>query len=175
MKRILQNCCYLILSVCMSSMLACSNMTTTSNSAASPVLSKTVMSGGASKFQLVRTGENLRIILPAKELFFPLSPRIEPSAYATLDEMVGILNSYETVSIKIAGYTDNDGWQARNVSLSIMRARNVANYLWQEGVNTRMIYAEGYGDLDPIASNSSESGRDKNQRIEIIARLSCWS
>jgi outer membrane protein OmpA-like peptidoglycan-associated protein len=68
--------------------------------------------------------------------------------------------------LEIAGYTDNTGNAADNVSLSQARAEAVRNAFMKYGVNPDMLVAKGYGSADPIASNDTVEGRLKNRRIE---------
>jgi OOP family OmpA-OmpF porin len=68
--------------------------------------------------------------------------------------------------IEIAGYTDNTGEPAANVTLSQQRADAVRNMMIQEGVDPAMLVAKGYGGADPVASNDTDAGRFRNRRIE---------
>jgi outer membrane protein OmpA-like peptidoglycan-associated protein/uncharacterized protein YidB (DUF937 family) len=68
--------------------------------------------------------------------------------------------------IEIAGYTDNTGDAAANVSLSQQRAESVRNALIRNGVNPAMLVAKGYGGANPVASNDLLEGRFRNRRIE---------
>jgi outer membrane protein OmpA-like peptidoglycan-associated protein len=68
--------------------------------------------------------------------------------------------------IEIAGYTDNTGDAAANVSLSQQRAEAVRNELIRNGVNPAMLVAKGYGGANPVANNDLLEGRFRNRRIE---------
>jgi outer membrane protein OmpA-like peptidoglycan-associated protein len=68
--------------------------------------------------------------------------------------------------IEIAGYTDNTGDAAANVSLSQQRAEAVRNALIRNGVNPAMLVAKGYGGANPVANNDLLEGRFRNRRIE---------
>ena len=68
--------------------------------------------------------------------------------------------------LEIAGYTDNSGDAAANVTLSQARADAVRNVLIQAGVDPAALVAKGYGSANPIASNDLLEGRFKNRRIE---------
>jgi OOP family OmpA-OmpF porin len=65
------------------------------------------------------------------------------------------------------GHTDSLGTQAYNQQLSEKRARAVADYLSNKGIPNEKIFTEGRGGSQPIASNSSETGRAMNRRVEI--------
>jgi OOP family OmpA-OmpF porin len=68
--------------------------------------------------------------------------------------------------LEIAGYTDNTGDAALNLALSQKRAEAVREALIKYGADADMLVAKGYGAADPIASNDSPEGREKNRRIE---------
>jgi chemotaxis protein MotB len=51
--------------------------------------------------------------------------------------------------------------------LSSKRADNVVDYLVRKGVNQNLISAQGMGETNPVASNSTPDGRSQNRRIEV--------
>ena len=68
--------------------------------------------------------------------------------------------------IEIAGHTDNVGSPETNIKLSKERAESVRQYLLQTyGLPQTMVSAQGYGEANPIASNDSPDGREKNRRV----------
>jgi OOP family OmpA-OmpF porin len=69
-------------------------------------------------------------------------------------------------SLKLAGHTDNVGSDAANLKLSKNRAESVKSYLVSQGVNSGRIEANGYGESQPIATNKTDAGRQKNRRVE---------
>jgi outer membrane protein OmpA-like peptidoglycan-associated protein len=68
--------------------------------------------------------------------------------------------------VEIAGYTDNTGDQALNGALSQKRAEAVRQALIKFGADPEMLIARGYGGADPVASNDTPEGRQRNRRIE---------
>ncbi len=69
-------------------------------------------------------------------------------------------------ALEIAGYTDNAGDPAANVSLSQQRADAVRGALVAAGAPSGALIAKGYGGASPVAPNDTEEGRFKNRRIE---------
>ncbi len=70
--------------------------------------------------------------------------------------------------INVIGHTDSVGAEAYNQKLSERRAQSVANYLETEGqVASQRMQVSGRGEVDPIADNGSEAGRDQNRRVVI--------
>ena len=68
--------------------------------------------------------------------------------------------------MEIAGYTDSQGREEMNLSLSQERADAVLTALMSRRILTSGITARGFGEADPIADNDTEEGREANRRIE---------
>ena len=72
----------------------------------------------------------------------------------------------KTVKMEIGGYSDNVGKAQSNLALSKKRAEAVRAYLVKHGVPADALTAQGFGDANPVADNSTASGRFANRRIE---------
>jgi len=83
-----------------------------------------------------------------------------------LDHVAEILNAHPTYKIKVSGYTDSSGDETSNLVLSQKRATAVKDYLITDNVAADRIIADGYGEANPIADNSTSEGRAKNRRVE---------
>ena len=68
--------------------------------------------------------------------------------------------------VEIAGYTDNTGDSAANVTLSQNRADAIRQALVVAGVDDSALVSRGYGEANPVARNDTEEGRASNRRIE---------
>jgi outer membrane protein OmpA-like peptidoglycan-associated protein len=69
----------------------------------------------------------------------------------------------------VAGHTDSSGSASYNYDLSKRRAESIANYLMAEGkVDPTRVMVVGYGERSPVGDNSTEAGRAKNRRVEIL-------
>lgn len=90
---------------------------------------------------------------------------IKASSYTTLNRVAALLVE-KNFSLKLAGHTDNTGSMALNLSLSKDRAEAVKAYLVSQGANPSVIEATGYGPNQPIATNKTAAGRQKNRRVE---------
>jgi len=82
-----------------------------------------------------------------------------------LKQLVPALLQYKQQKIVVAGHTDNQGQASMNKTLSKQRADKVVDYLVTQGVNRQQLKAIGYGEMKPIASNETETGRKQNRRI----------
>lgn len=90
---------------------------------------------------------------------------IRQKSYATLNRVAALLIE-KNFSLKLAGHTDNTGSAELNLRLSKDRAESVKAYLVSQGANASRIEATGYGKDQPIATNSTAAGRQKNRRVE---------
>lgn len=101
-----------------------------------------------------------------KNLEFDLGKAtIRSTSYATLNKVAALLIE-KNFSLKLAGHTDNTGSMALNLRLSKERAESIKAYLVSQGANASRIEAMGYGPNQPIASNKTAEGRQKNRRVE---------
>ncbi|MFT5434343.1 MAG: OOP family OmpA-OmpF porin [Myxococcota bacterium] len=94
------------------------------------------------------------------------SATIKQASFPVLDEAANILKQYKSVRVRISGHTDNRGADDKNMTLSRERARSVAAYLAQRGIDTKRMAAVGFGETKPIGPNTSKQGRAMNRRIE---------
>ena len=99
--------------------------------------------------------------------FLSNSDELTPEAAAVLDVVIADLASHSAVKVEIAGYTDNTGDPAYNVTLSQRRARAVVDYLVKGGIDASRLTARGYGAASPIADNATAEGRQRNRRVEL--------
>jgi outer membrane protein OmpA-like peptidoglycan-associated protein len=89
-----------------------------------------------------------------------------PASKTELDRLFSWLNTQPDIHILITGHTDNVGNPSFNIDLSLRRANSVAGYLMNKGIDSKRIKTRGLGDSNPIADNSTESGRAANRRTE---------
>ena len=91
---------------------------------------------------------------------------LKTSSYSTLDKLAKEVRDNNS-SVTLDGYASAEGSEAYNTTLSKDRANSVKQYLVNAGVSSSSITANGYGEKNPIASNSTEEGRVQNRRVEI--------
>ena len=95
---------------------------------------------------------------------------IKPESQPAIGEVVKLLKASPALKVWVVGHTDNVGSGEANVALSNARAGAVAKALVGAGIETRRLIAQGVGPLAPVASNTTEDGRAKNRRVELVAQ-----
>lgn len=114
----------------------------------------------------------------ASQLLETQKINFETNSSEILDESVPILERITGVTLAcfgsksdarltISGHTDSRGDSDENQELSVDRARSVATFLANRGVDATMLIADGFGEDQPIADNETEEGRTANRRISL--------
>lgn len=96
------------------------------------------------------------------------SAQLSEDANGTVSEISRAISSVSSRTISVEGHTDSVGTSEYNQRLSESRARSVAQSLTKHGVSRQKISTRGYGEADPIASNNTDVGRQRNRRVEVI-------
>ena len=117
--------------------------------------------------EVVRSGDDLLLNMPSGITFETNSYAIQPQFRQTLDNVASTLAQYNQTYIDVYGHTDSTGGDAVNIPLSQNRAKSVADYLSMRGVSSARIGTQGFGSSQPLASNETVEGRQKNRRVEI--------
>lgn len=117
--------------------------------------------------RVVREGDNIRLVMPGNITFQTDSYNLRGDFYPVLNSVGEVLSKYGDTTIRVSGHTDNTGSRSYNQTLSERRASSVADYLvTREVVRSRML-VQGLGFDQPIADNSTSSGRAQNRRVEL--------
>jgi outer membrane protein OmpA-like peptidoglycan-associated protein len=98
-------------------------------------------------------------------LFQSGSAQITDGSGPALDELAGYLKACPEATVHVEGHTDADGEETLNMALSVSRAEAVVDALITRGVGYERLYAIGYGESLPIASNDTRDGKQANRRI----------
>ena len=93
---------------------------------------------------------------------------IKPDSAKVLDEVAKLLAGQAGLKLRIEGHTDNVGGSAQNKKLSDERAAAVKAWLVGHNASAANLTTAGLGDTKPVADNSTESGRAKNRRVELV-------
>jgi chemotaxis protein MotB len=124
----------------------------------------------------VRQYKDMLSVDLAEQIFFDSGrATLKASGKDVLKKVGEALKGYKDKVIRVVGYTDNvpvakslQGTYPTNWELSVARATNVVRFLQDVGVPPERLVASGRGEYDPVASNDTPEGRQKNRRIEIM-------
>ena len=114
------------------------------------------------------TDNQLKVDIPADVSFDVGRYAIKSNMRPVLDRLASTLNQHPVTTVTIIGHTDSTGSDAVNDPLSINRAAATRDYLVQRGVSAQRIAVDGRGSRQPVADNSTASGRAMNRRVEIF-------
>ncbi len=114
------------------------------------------------------TDNQLKVDIPADVSFDVGRYAIKPNMRPVLDRLASTLNQHPVTTVTIIGHTDSTGSDAVNDPLSVNRAASTRDYLVQRGVSAQRIAVDGRGSRQPVADNSTASGRAMNRRVEIF-------
>jgi outer membrane protein OmpA-like peptidoglycan-associated protein len=93
---------------------------------------------------------------------------ILPDSENVLSEIVKMLQANPTVKLSVEGHTDSAGSAASNQTLSEKRAQSVVAWLTAHGVDASRLKSNGWGQAKPVADNSTDDGKAKNRRVELV-------
>jgi OOP family OmpA-OmpF porin len=93
---------------------------------------------------------------------------LRPDAQPIIAEVDKLMTSDEALKLSIEGHTDNSGGAEHNRTLATARARSVLGALVGLGVDPSRLASKGFGPDKPIADNTTDEGRAKNRRVELV-------
>jgi OmpA-OmpF porin, OOP family len=108
-----------------------------------------------------------KVTLAADVLFDFDKAVLKNEGKSKLDDLATKVKAINLEVVIAIGHTDSIGADAYNQKLSVRRAESVKAYLVTKGVAPNRIYTEGKGEKQPVASNKTADGRQKNRRVEI--------
>jgi len=125
-----------------------------------------------SQFNLVlETRDTARglIVNMSDVLFDTAKYTLRPEARERLAKVAGILLGHPGLKMEVEGHTDSVGGEAYNQNLSEQRAGSVRDYLIHQGISgLDLPPAKGFGKSQPVATNDTATGRQRNRRVELI-------
>ena len=124
----------------------------------------------SSEARVFREGDN--IILRLNGLTFDSGQsQIKADSFDLLRKVEKAIDVFPRSELIIEGHTDSFGGDDSNQHLSQERAESVQQYMVNAmRIPTYRLIATGYGETRPVASNDTESGRERNRRIDIVIR-----
>jgi outer membrane protein OmpA-like peptidoglycan-associated protein len=120
--------------------------------------------------QILQTTETARgLIVNMSDVLFDTGRyTLKPGAREKLAKLSGIILGHPGLRIAIEGYTDSVGGDEYNMRLSENRAKAVREFLVAENLSAEAVTAQGFGKSNPVADNSSASGRQMNRRVQLV-------
>ncbi|PCE65706.1 OmpA family protein [Salinivibrio sp. YCSC6] len=120
-----------------------------------------------SGIQVVREGDNIRLIMPSNITFGLDQDAIAADFYSKLNAIANVMRKYDKTFLSIEGHTDDTGAAAYNQRLSERRAMSVKRYLASQSIDNARLYTSGFGETRPLVANNSAANRALNRRVEI--------
>ncbi len=116
---------------------------------------------------VTRVGDSIVLNMPSNVTFDSDEADVKSRFYDTLNSVALVFQEYDQTLIDVVGHTDSSGDDNYNEDLSRRRANSVARYFVAQQIASNRFQVEGRGEGEPIASNSTSSGKARNRRVEI--------
>jgi OOP family OmpA-OmpF porin len=107
------------------------------------------------------------VVIQADALFDFDKSVVRPDGRKSIDDAVAKLQGADLEMVIATGHTDSIGTEAYNQKLSERRAQAVKDYLVSKGIPASKITTIGKGESQPVATNKTAEGRQKNRRVDI--------
>lgn len=118
--------------------------------------------------EVIDAGEGLIVKFDSGILFDVDKSDLKENARTNIKNLATTMKNNPETNIMVIGHTDADGSDAYNYSLSERRASSVKSYAAAQGVAGSRLTTVGKGETEPIADNSTASGKAQNRRVEIV-------
>jgi outer membrane protein OmpA-like peptidoglycan-associated protein len=112
--------------------------------------------------------DTIKVSLSSEASFSLDSASLKSTMKPALNRVASVMARYNKTVVYVIGHTDSSGSDSYNQDLSERRASSVSGYLSGRGVSRNRLYAEGRGETQPRASNSTQQGRKLNRRVELF-------
>ena len=119
------------------------------------------------KIESVNDGQAIRVTFDSGILFATNSSTLSSTSQNSLRSFAANLKANSQTDMLIIGHTDNTGSDRINDPLSLNRASSVRSFLSAQGVDSSRMRVDGKGSHEPVADNSTASGRKENRRVEV--------
>ena len=116
----------------------------------------------------INDGQAIKVTFESGILFATNSSSLNTASQSSLTQFATSLKNNPDTDVQIIGHTDNTGSDAINNPLSEKRAQAVYNFLVQKGVGGSRLTSSGMGSTQPVADNSTATGRTQNRRVEVF-------
>ncbi len=116
-----------------------------------------------------RIDDNRGLVITLSDVLFAVDSAYVGREYgAMIERVVSFMQGNPDYTLTVEGHTDSTGTDEYNQSLSERRSESVRQALIERGVNPGSVFAVGFGESRPVASNSTHQGRSQNRRVELV-------
>jgi OmpA-OmpF porin, OOP family len=137
--------------------------TITTNNPSTPINAGSVSDPKISNIPTVLKGE----ILVLDKVWFQFNASaLQTESSAQLNKLVLLMQKRPNMKILVKGHTSSEGGDDYNMKLSETRSLSVKQYLISQGIVGERIASKGFGETQPVATNDTEDGRQRNRRVE---------
>jgi outer membrane protein OmpA-like peptidoglycan-associated protein len=95
---------------------------------------------------------------------------IKKESMPVVEQIIEMMNQAPDIQLSVEGHTDSDGSSDTNLKLSQARAKSVVDEIVKGGIDKSRLSSAGFGEEKPIAENTTEEGKAKNRRVELIKK-----
>ena len=122
----------------------------------------------AEEIQVIQEGQYILISIPSALLFLPHSPVLLWPSYHYLNDVACYIKMFRKVEVHINAYDSFEDERQRSLSLTRLRATNIAKYLTSQGIDSRLLFMRGLSNDKPIMKTDRLENSLANSRIEIL-------
>jgi len=91
-----------------------------------------------------------------------------PQTNADIETVAAFLKQHPQLNVSVEGHTDNNGTHQYNLGLAERNATSIKFALMERGIASKRVQVKSFGETRPITSNSTETGRKRNRRVELF-------
>lgn len=95
---------------------------------------------------------------------------IKKESMPVVEQIIEMMKQVSDINISVEGHTDSDGSNESNLKLSEQRSKAVLDAIVKGGIDKSRLTSAGFGEEKPIDDNSTEDGKAKNRRVELIKK-----
>lgn len=119
---------------------------------------------------VITMGQDYLVSIPASALFENETAHLTWASYGVLNDTAILLKQFRKIAINITSYSAPYVSVQRDRALTLARSRVVSDYLWSQGVDSRLIFVQGLGSDKPISRIKGHQDSSINARVEITFR-----
>jgi intracellular multiplication protein IcmN len=138
--------------------------------ACDPTVMKYIKKFNKTGIKVITIGQDYLISIPSGRLFDDETPHLKWGSYHLLNKIASFLKQFRKVAINVTSYSNKYVSMHRERALTTARARVVGEYLWSQGIDSRLVFTQGLGSDKPVVSFTQGGDSSPNSRIEITFR-----